>query len=204
MLLSATSARGIPTLCDPTSVPKISRLVPALRAHPRALTHLAPNVLELDHLHAALQDLDDDAAWAFVNALNLGAEWRGAVDALARRAGPWIAADGVASRMVQCLPWVGGFWLKAGSRGMLRLSLGAEGGGAGSVTHRTPDGRVLTLTHYPPPVIAADEVVSTTGAGDTLVGGIVAGLVSGAPEAEFVAAATERVGRTLRSPLAVA
>ncbi|CAK9786522.1 hypothetical protein CC85DRAFT_306969 [Cutaneotrichosporon oleaginosum] len=207
-LLSATSARAIPTLCDPTSVPKLARLIPALNKLPRALTHIAPNILELDHLHAALMDLDDDAAWNYVNSLNLGAEWRGAVEAFANRNGAWIADEGIAARMVQCLPWVGGVWLKAGSRGMLRLSLGlkpkSRGGGAQSVSHRTPDGRTLTLTLYPPPVIAADEVVNTTGAGDTLVGGIVAGLLSGAAEADFVAAALERVGRTLRSPLAVA
>jgi pseudouridine-5'-phosphate glycosidase/pseudouridine kinase len=185
-------------------VPKLARLIPAMRAHPRALAHIAPNVLELDHLHASLMDLDDDAAWDYVNALNLGAEWRGAVEALARRSGAWIADEGVAARMVQCLPWVGGFWLKAGSRGMLRLSLGQEPGQKGGVAHRTPDGRTLALTHYPPPAIAADEVLNTTGAGDTLVGGIVAGLLGGAAEADFVAAALERVGRTLRSPLAVA
>lgn len=187
-------------------MPKLARLVPALRTNPRAVTHIAPNVLELDHLHAALMDVDDDAAWDFVNNLNLGAEWRGGVEALARRSGAWIADEAVAARMVQCLPWVGGFWLKAGSRGMLRLSLeqGKSRGGGGSVAHHTPDGRTLALTHYPPPVITADEVVSTTGAGDTLVGGIVAGLLGGAAEADFVAAAVERVGRTLRSPLAVA
>ncbi|GMK54612.1 hypothetical protein CspeluHIS016_0111980 [Cutaneotrichosporon spelunceum] len=205
-LLAATSSRAIPTLCDPTSVPKLARLVPTLKQRPRALTHIAPNVLELDSLHAALMDIDDDAAWTFVNNLNLGAEWRGAVEALARRSGPWIADEGVAARMVQCLPWVGGLWLKAGDRGMLRLSLddGSAGGPGTGVTHRTPDGRTLTLTHYPPPVIAQDEVANTTGAGDTLVGGIVAGLVAGTDEAGFVAAALERVGRTLRSPLAVA
>ncbi|BEJ12152.1 hypothetical protein CspHIS471_0206120 [Cutaneotrichosporon sp. HIS471] len=206
-LLKATSARGIPTLCDPTSVPKLARLIPALKERPRTLTHIAPNVLELDILHASLMDLDDDAAWTFVNNLNLGAEWRGAVEAFARRSGAWIADEGVAARMVQCLPWVGGFWLKAGNRGMLRLSLSLEGkrdgSGDASISHHTPDGRTLTLTHYPPPVMEG-EVVNTTGAGDTLVGGIIAGLIAEKEEADFVAVALERVGRTLRSHLAVA
>lgn len=209
-LLRAASQRNIPVLCDPTSVPKLARILPALRAHPRALTHLAPNTLELSTLHQSLleshSDEDADEGWEYVNALNLGAEWRAGVDSLARRHGAWIADEGVVARMVQCLPWVGGFWLKAGEKGLLRLGFGdkpAKGGVSHKVASGAEAGRWLNLTWYAPPSIRPEEVVSTTGAGDTLVGGIVAGLVSGEAEEVFVPKAVERVGRTLRSPLAV-
>lgn len=148
-----------------------------------------------------------------MNTLNLGADWRAGIEALSRARGAWIADDGVVARMVQCLPWVGGFWLKAGARGLLRLGFSdkppVKGNDVGmSITHAVKSGeeagKWLTLTHYPPPQISEGEVVSTTGAGDTLVGGIVAGLVSGAGEEEFIQAALEGVGRTLRSHLAVA
>jgi pseudouridine-5'-phosphate glycosidase/pseudouridine kinase len=66
------------------------------------------------------------------------------------------------------------------------------------------DGKYLVLTHYPALKIDEKEIISTTGAGDTLVGGLVAGLVDGGKdEAGWVGRALERVGKTIRSNRAV-
>lgn len=66
-------------------------------------------------------------------------------------------------------------------------------------------GKYLAFTHYTPPVIRPEEIISTTGAGDTLAGGLVAGLVGGKsePEEVWVRRALDRVGRSLRSRRAV-
>jgi pseudouridine-5'-phosphate glycosidase/pseudouridine kinase len=65
------------------------------------------------------------------------------------------------------------------------------------------EGKYLALTHYPAVEVPEGEVVSTTGAGDTLVGGLVAGLLSREEETVWVQRAMERVTRTLRSRRAV-
>jgi pseudouridine-5'-phosphate glycosidase/pseudouridine kinase len=65
------------------------------------------------------------------------------------------------------------------------------------------EGKFLALTHYPAVEVPEGEVVSTTGAGDTLVGGLVAGLLSREEETVLVQRAMERVTRTLRSRRAV-
>ncbi|KAL1410225.1 hypothetical protein Q8F55_004230 [Vanrija albida] len=210
-LLATAAELAIPTLCDPTSALKLARLLPALRAHPRALTHLAPNELELDHLYAAISEGDDNG-WEFVNALGLGPDWRAGLEAFTKRKHrDWIRNHGVATKMVACLPFVGGFWLKAGAAGLVHLRFEVarpRDGWPESLAHRVPsgplEGQWLVLSHYPAPVIAPEEIVSTTGAGDTLVGGLVAGLVGGGAEIEFVSSAVERVGRSLRSRRAVA
>ncbi|RXK41433.1 hypothetical protein M231_01339 [Tremella mesenterica] len=61
----------------------------------------------------------------------------------------------------------------------------------------------LIIHHHPPPHISQSQIVSTTGAGDTLVGGIIAGLLSGEKEEEWMNKAVERVGKTMRSRRAV-
>jgi pseudouridine-5'-phosphate glycosidase/pseudouridine kinase len=61
----------------------------------------------------------------------------------------------------------------------------------------------LVVRHYEAMKIKDEEVVSTTGAGDTLVGGLVAGLLSGEEEDVWVGRALEQVGRTMRSHRAV-
>lgn len=213
-ILTSCAAFSIPTFCDPTSTPKLARLVPALQAHPRALSHLSPNTLELDALYAALQDTASEdesaAAWSFINALNLGADWRASTEALANKTGPWLRSEGVVQKLVGCLPWVASFWVKAGEKGLLHLRLeekklakGERWPGDAVVQHKTPDGRWLVLSWYKAPAMGEGEVVSTTGAGDTLAGGLVAGLVGQEGEGVGVAKALERVARTLRSHRAV-
>lgn len=93
--------------------------------------------------------------------------------------------------------------MKCGSRGLIHISIRDSAGREGGLVHPLPDGRYLVVVHYEPLMIPEGEVVSTTGAGDTLVGGLVAGLLSGEKEDTWVARAMERVGRTMRSHRAV-
>lgn len=89
----------------------------------------------------------------------------------------------------------------AGSTGGKRLVYPLDPSGTGAGPHV---GKSLIIAHYPAPTIREDEIVSTTGAGDSLVGGLVAGLVKGLEEAEMVGEALDRVGKSLRSRRAVA
>ncbi|OCF34624.1 indigoidine synthase A family protein [Kwoniella heveanensis BCC8398] len=235
-LLRTCQELSIPTFCDPTSTPKLPRILPSLisltlpsseptatassatfSAPPQAhatrkpLKHISPNLLELDLLHSLISAACEDdpeldrRVWGYLNALNLGSEWRNAVERLtasstsgsgvsstsipdADRA--WIRTGGVVQKMVGCLPFIDSFWLKASHRGLLHLRISSTRPGS-SDSHKSSNtahsiyqkldgvhgGKYLVLTHYPAPRINPEDIVSTTGAGDTLVGGLVAGLV---------------------------
>lgn len=213
ILIHTKEKDGFTTFADPTSVPKFARLLPLLHKYPRVLDHITPNALELDHMYSYLTDRDDGKGWEFVNALNLGAEWRSSVDRLANRASAaWMLDQGVVTKMIACLPWVGSFWLKGGAGGLLRLRLERDKPTPHDYTiaHRVPapipgtSGQWLCLTYHAPPMITPEEIVSTTGAGDTLAGSLIAGISLDLPERVYVADAIEAVGRTLRSADAVA
>ncbi|ODN80730.1 hypothetical protein L202_02891 [Cryptococcus amylolentus CBS 6039] len=221
-ILKTSQSLHIPTFCDPTSTPKLPRLIPALLsllpsspASHRPLTHLSPNVLELDLLHSLLAETasEDTSAvsWEYINSLNLDATWRSKAETFTNKKGrEWIRQEGVVQKMVACLPYVQNFWVKAGHRGLLHLRLTSTppSSSADSIVHKLGqqhEGSYLALTVYSPPTIKPEEIVSTTGAGDTLVGGLVAGLVGQNGEAEevWVERALDRVGRSLRSQRAV-
>jgi pseudouridine-5'-phosphate glycosidase/pseudouridine kinase len=191
--------------CDPTSTPKLPRLLTAL--HPsRPITHLSPNLLELDLLHSLLPTLSDEVqakSWDRINSYNLLADFRSKLETWTRKDRTWIAEQGVIQKAIGLLPFVEDLWIKCGSLGVIRIHLTSTEGGNGDLRHPLPDGRVLRVKHFPPLQIKEDEVVSTTGAGDTLVGGLVAGLLSGEKEEVWVNKALERVKKTMMSHRAV-
>lgn len=209
--------------CDPTSTPKLPRLVSALSLSPKhdqgpTLTHLSPNLLELDLLYSLLQttisDTGSDRAWEYINSLGLLGDFRAKLETWTNRADAnrgWIAERGVVQQAIGLLPFTRNLWIKCGNRGLIhihvseRLAAGQNREGA-TLIHRLP-GQLghLMIRHYAPLHIKEEDVVSTTGAGDTLVGGLVAGLLdeSGEKEEVWVQTALERVGRTMRSQRAV-
>jgi pseudouridine-5'-phosphate glycosidase/pseudouridine kinase len=167
---------------------------------------LSPNLLELDLLHSLLPTLSDEVqaeSWDRINSYNLLADFRSKLETWARKDRAWIADQGVIQKAVGLLPFVQDLWIKCGSLGVIRIHLTSTEGGSGDLRHSLPDGRVLRVKHFPPLQIKEDEVVSTTGAGDTLVGGLVAGLLSGEKEEVWVGRALERVKKTMMSHRAV-
>ncbi len=211
---------SVPAFCDPTSIPKLPRLIPALHRNlphaitaARPLTHLSPNVLELDLLYSSLSEAPVETkgvTWEYINSLNLLVDWRAKIEAFTNPTErQWIRTEGVLQKMVACLPFVDSLWVKASYRGLVHLRitpLAPVTTNPHSIYHRLMDPHkgYLVLTHYPAIEIPDDEIISTTGAGDTLVGGLVAGLVNGEEENEYVKKALERAARTMRSRRAVA
>lgn len=202
--------------CDPTSIPKLPRLVqaliprlPASPTSPRPLSHLSPNVLELEKLHTAFSDLSpeqEERSWAFTNFLGLEADFRAKLDRLGRTKGSeWLIEEGVVRMAMGLLPWVGQLWIKSGSRGVVQVGL-SERPGSGGISYTLAGvhkGKHLLIRHCPALSIPVGEIVSTTGAGDTLAGGIVAGLVGRETQDVWMQKALEGVGRTMRSRRAV-
>ncbi|WVN90446.1 uncharacterized protein L203_105682 [Cryptococcus depauperatus CBS 7841] len=223
-ILRTCQSLSISTFCDPTSTPKLPRLIPALisllpssPSSPRPLTHASPNLLELDLLHSILSShvSDDshvsDVVWRFINSLNLSNEWRRMVEAFTgKEEREWMRTEGVVQKMVSCLPFIQSFWVKAGNKGLLHLRVTRTKPQKlqNTIIHELEgqhEGKFLALTHYQPPIIKPEEIVSTTGAGDTLVGGLVAGLVGSQNEAEevWVNRALDQVRTSLKSRRAV-
>lgn len=199
-------------------MPKLPRLVAALRSRVpssttdrRPLSHLSPNLLELGILHSAFADLseqEEERSWAFTNSLNLEADFRSKVEALGRAPGSeWLVRDGVVRMALGLLPWVEHLWIKSGAKGVVSIGITDRGPvGTGGIAHPLAgkhQGKFLVIRHYPALAIPASEMISTTGAGDTLAGGIVAGLVGDLPQDEWMATALEGVGKTMRSRRAV-
>nr|XP_018264482.1 uncharacterized protein I303_02649 [Kwoniella dejecticola CBS 10117]OBR86640.1 hypothetical protein I303_02649 [Kwoniella dejecticola CBS 10117] len=224
VVLRVSQELKIPTMCDPTSLPKIPRLssalIPLLPPTPkssRPLTHISPNILELDHLYQKLvldnnSDEVEQISWEYINSLALDSTWRNLIDNFTQKeARGWMKEQGIIPKMIKLLPFVESFWLKVSSRGLIHFALSHDshedpGSRNNSVSYRLGgihQGKSLVLTHYPSPDIDQEEIISTTGAGDTLVGGIVAGLVNGGSTNEWVAQALEGVKKSLKSRRAI-
>jgi pseudouridine-5'-phosphate glycosidase/pseudouridine kinase len=196
------------------------------------ISHIAPNVLELTELYTLLNDAEAMASsswWSFVDGLALGGEWRAMLGTFASRAGrKWVVDQGVAQMMVGLLPWVSNVWVKNGDNGAWLQSAAsiaefADVSGllhlrisnripstSNSISTPLPNGSSLILTHYPAAELQSEDILSTTGAGDSLVGGLAAGIVSGKGTIqdqgvrEAVMAATRSLGslRAVAPPVA--
>ncbi|EJT47357.1 hypothetical protein A1Q1_03828 [Trichosporon asahii var. asahii CBS 2479] len=205
-LLQTCAERNLRTFCDPTSVAKTPRLLPGLLNG--GLTHFAPNLAELDALHSALEPALDDtpageAAWEAVNALNLGAEFRAAVESRFRSV-DWVGQTGAIRKVVGLTPFMDNVWLKAGAGGVLSLRFQDKRDAKGvsqRIEHGKHKGQWLNIRHYPAPVV--EGVLNTTGAGDTLAGSLISSL-STKEEEGMVDRALQRVKATLESHHSVA
>jgi pseudouridine-5'-phosphate glycosidase/pseudouridine kinase len=198
-LLEQCYKRHIVVIHDPTSLPKMLRLLPAIQQHQPVghqhalITHYTPNILELKTLYDALRSknlMETEHWWAFIDSLQLDHNWRNVAEQFARKSGQkWIGEEGVVQMMVSLLPWVENLWLKCGDKGIVYLGLQppttAKVAGSHSpsriitksvreLSPSTSDqqGRNLVLAHF----AAKDlpSIVSTTGAGDSFVGGLLA------------------------------
>lgn len=229
--LIANPYDGHLAVLDPTSLPKMKRLVHAFRyskpsppSSPRLLTHFAPNLLETKELFGELQELgltDTDEWFEYIDSLRLGSEWRNGIERLASSREHdigWLVNAGVGQMMVSLLPWVGDIWMKCGENGLMHLGIrdtNSQEQRNNNVkriqqvlpTHFTRHGftsgsqPALALTHYPP--FKMEHVVSTTGAGDSLVGGLIAGLASGLGQEKTVDVALKTARASLGSSRAV-
>jgi len=93
------------------------------------------------------------------------------------------------------------FWVKHGDKGLVRIGTGESE--EGELSLRIEKNLYLNGTFHAPINIQSPDVVSTTGAGDTLAGSIAAELIKGTPERLAVKIAMQAVDRTLRSRRAV-
>ncbi|EEA28081.1 hypothetical protein TMatcc_003615 [Talaromyces marneffei ATCC 18224] len=163
---------------------------------PRSKVDLvAPNELELISMYSTARDkglFESPEWWNIINELNLSAA--GSRDLLVSVTSPSLVDAGIPQQSIQLLPFIPSLLIKLGPQGVLLTQLLPRGDArltspdyAPYIISRTPlsvpSGNELVggvyMRLFPPETVLADQdVVSVNGAGDTLLGVVVAGLAS--------------------------
>lgn len=163
---------------------------------PRAKLDLAaPNELELISMYSTAREkglFDSPEWWTVINELNLSSA--GSRDLLVSVTSPSLVDAGIPQQSIQLLPFIPSLLIKLGSQGVLLTQLLPHGdarltspncapyiisrcASAASGGNKMVGGVYMRL--FPPDTVLADQdMVSVNGAGDTLLGVVVAGLAS--------------------------
>ncbi|RDX55774.1 indigoidine synthase A-like protein [Lentinus brumalis] len=170
------------------------------------VTFATPNVLELAHMYqeacaSPLELTSHKYWWQVVNDMSLGSEFRTDLEQLARRSAvedepaatgnlTFLVDNGIAQMAINLLPFFQHLIIKCGERGLItafrisgehaRTSAWATQSSnvfARQIVARSSSGSsVVVLKHFPPIRVPEEKIVNVTGAGDSLVGSMLATL----------------------------
>lgn len=199
---------------------------------------ITPNLIELAHIYRTacsepLELTSHNYWWRVIDSMGLGSQFRMELEHLARLDACdsaqtkgklyFLLDEGIAQMAVNLLPFFQHLILKAGEKGLFtvfRIPAAAARGSKWAyertnirerqVVAQGRDGGIVVLKHYPAVVLQPTEVVNVTGAGDCLVGAVLASLVRD-PEAfhspdsaaTLIARAQQAAVMTLKSSHAV-
>ncbi|TFK57060.1 indigoidine synthase A-like protein [Heliocybe sulcata] len=194
----------VKTFFEPTSVTKSTAILPAIASslssstvQESPVTFASPNLLELKHLYQTARsdayDLTSHPSWWHtIDAFSLGSEFRTDLEHLARReqALGFLVDGGVFQMAVNLLPFFQHLIIKCGELGVIvvmRTNAAASPIWASErsnihtrsiVAHGGTSVReIVVLKHFPATSVDPAAIVNVTGAGDSLVGSILASLV---------------------------
>ncbi|KAL8651724.1 MAG: hypothetical protein Q9210_003090 [Variospora velana] len=211
---------------EPVSVAKSQRLFtpgPGDSFEPGVLpSHMVslatPNRLELASMHAASRDagcFERDDWWQVIDALGLSSS--GSRDKLVSITNASLVDEGIPQQSIQLLPFIPTILTKLGEKGVLMTQVLRPGDDRltsseharyilahADISHHTIGGVYMRL--FPPAEqIAAHDVVSVNGVGDTFLGVIIAGLAKNNPKTliDLIHVAQRGSVMTLRSKEAV-
>ncbi|KAH9044719.1 indigoidine synthase A-like protein [Lactarius pseudohatsudake] len=236
-LVQHCNANDIQIFFEPTSVIKSTSILPAISSALGSdfdggspIKFASPNLLELAELYKCARTepwelMSHDYWWKTVDKFSIGTEFRSSLDRLAREnAGKgtlsFLVDQGIAQMAVNLLPFFQHLVIKCGDLGVLlamRFPTDRPTAWAGErtdiqrrqiVAHGKSE--LVVIKHYPAHEIDPQSLVSVTGAGDSLVGAILATLTQNSstfdsPELvdQVIALAQSAAVQTLQSPLAV-
>ncbi|KAL8982285.1 MAG: hypothetical protein Q9177_005318 [Variospora cf. flavescens] len=211
---------------EPVSVAKSQRIFAPgpgdsfqLGVLPSHMVSLAtPNSLELASMHAASRDagcFERDDWWQVIDALGLSSS--GSREKLVSITNASLVDEGIPQQSIQLLPFIPTILTKLGEKGVLMTQVLRPGDDRltsseharymlahADTSHHTIGGVYMRL--FPPTEqIAAHDVVSVNGVGDTFLGVIVAGLAKNNPKTliDLIHVAQRGSVMTLRSKEAV-
>ncbi|KAG8716257.1 hypothetical protein FRC08_009710, partial [Ceratobasidium sp. 394] len=186
---------GAMTFFEPTSTAKCIRTLPALTKMVKDaekdpyITGAFPNVIELRAMWETARSEDNLLSssywWSVVD--TFGSDLHRVLSGQVRGEMLFLLNDGIIQMATQLLPFIKHFVIKCGSKGVVHVSHVTDKEGAvnwiseGSqpkyhqIVSRASDGSVLVVRHFPAYVLPEGlPTINVTGAGDTLVGALLA------------------------------
>ena len=170
------------------------------------MTYVTPNLLELRHIYQACRsepmDLTSHSGWwQVIDDFGLSSRFRMELEQLARRnvsdengskgTLSFLLDDGIAQMAINLLPFFQNIVIKCGARGLF-VVMRISGDQAQDsqwvheftnphkrcvVAHGKSSKEVVVLQHFVPAQVHEDSIANVTGAGDSLVGSILASLL---------------------------
>jgi pseudouridylate synthase / pseudouridine kinase len=226
-------------ISEPTSVIKSVSILPAIFSALKSsdfqgspIKFASPNLLELAELYRCASSdpwelTRHDYWWRTIDNFSIGTEFRLALEQLARqnigsdsKTLSFLVDRGVAQMAINLLPFFQHLVIKCGDLGVL-LALRFPADKPTLWTEERSDARrrqivvhgrseIVVIKHYPAHALDPQSIVSVTGAGDSLVGAILAALVQNLtafdnPELldDVIDLAQSAAIKTLQSPFAV-
>ncbi|RMD44850.1 hypothetical protein DV735_g443, partial [Chaetothyriales sp. CBS 134920] len=222
-IVKAARAKNISVAFEAVSTAKAIRLFdkrkPTIRPSDIVPKHsvnlVTPNALELNAMHTAARDagyFESADWWRLIDALGLSSS--GSQEKLNSIAQPELVQQGIPQQCIQLLPLVPNIVTKLGAKGVLLTQLLRPNDAklrdpdfAQNLLARQLDDNAAVggvyMRLFPATNVAEDEIVSVNGAGDTILGVIVAGLVNGRDLDQVMHVAQEAAVLTLKSKEAV-
>ena len=199
------------------------------------ITFVSPNLLELSALYNGASNEPHELTshpkwWAALDGLSLGTEFRLSLEQLARCSASdedsskvtlaFLVDQGIAQMATNLLPFFQHLIIKCGPLGViLAMRIPANGGSPFALERSNPRRRYIVahgatetvvFKHFPALTLPKNAVLNVTGAGDSLVGAILAAIAENQyvfEDPQSVDMAIDRAQRaairTLQSPLAV-
>ncbi|OCB88300.1 hypothetical protein A7U60_g4502 [Sanghuangporus baumii] len=169
------------------------------------VTYAAPNTIELAHMYREANSetrgmINHRVWWEVLHNFNLGSQWRLDLETLARQPAcpakgkgdlSFLTRDGIAQMAINILPFFQNLVIKCGDKGVvvvMRISGENAKNSPWALEHSNPvkgyivakglhGKEIVVLKHFPAIPVEPEEVVSVTGAGDSLAGALCASLV---------------------------
>ncbi|KAG9015992.1 hypothetical protein FRB90_003912 [Tulasnella sp. 427] len=198
------------------------------------IAYASPNTLELAKMYEHTKENElasSQRAWERLSSFGLAANYRTALDQLtARKASlsnertislDFLSKEGIAQMAVHLLPYFQHLVVKCGDRGVLVAMVVPSSSdhvttwktdlSRFQIANTTEKDEMLVLKYFPPQEIAQNEIVSTTGAGDSLVGSLIADVTKEGTESfwsprqldELIKRAQGAAALSLKAPTAV-
>jgi len=187
-LVNVCSSKGISTFFEPTSVAKCKAILFALKMMDqdvsRCIEFISPNIIELRELAKNISE----------NGLEKMAHWRNSFAKYQVNASffekfekfafsqpfgiTFVKQENLIPLALKLLPFMKNIIVKCGPKGTLVVSRDINSGKRSGPHQFFWDQGNIMISFYPPPtVINSEQVVNVTGAGDSFVGVLVAGLL---------------------------